>query len=88
MMAKNDTLASQALRVLGFGYRELAKFNGKIEDVDQSLIFVGMVGMIDPPKPEVENSIREAVELGIKTGHDYWRSSVNCTLHCKANWNL
>ena len=29
MMAKNDTLASQALRVLGFGYRELAKFNGK-----------------------------------------------------------
>ena len=35
--------------------------------------------MIDPPKPEVENSIREAVELGIKTGHDYWRSSVNCT---------
>ena len=66
MMEKNDTLASQALRVLGFGYRELEKFNGKMEDVDQSLIFVGMVGMIDPPKPEVEKSIREAVELGIR----------------------
>ena len=65
LMKKNDTLASQALRVLGFGYRELEKFNGKMEDVDQNLIFVGMVGMIDPPKPEVEKSIREAVELGI-----------------------
>lgn len=66
LMAKNDTLASQALRVLGFGYRNLEKFNGKMSDVDQNLIFVGMVGMIDPPKPEVEKSIREAVELGIK----------------------
>ena len=47
-------------------YRELGSFNGEMEDVDQSLIFVGMVGMIDPPKPEVEKSIREAVGLGIK----------------------
>lgn len=65
LMKKNDTLASQALRVLGFSYRELEKFNGKMDDVDQNLIFVGMVGMIDPPKPEVEKSIREAIELGI-----------------------
>ncbi|MGZ4160871.1 MAG: HAD-IC family P-type ATPase, partial [Neobacillus sp.] len=63
---KNDILASQALRVLGFAYRELENFNGKMEDADRNLIFVGMVGMIDPPKPEVEKSIREAVELGIK----------------------
>lgn len=63
---KNDSLAKKALRVLGFAYRELETFNGKMEEVDHHLIFVGMVGMIDPPKPEVEKSIREAVELGIK----------------------
>ena len=66
IMSKNDSLASQALRVLGFAYRELGCFNGEIEDVDQDLIFVGMVGMIDPPKPEVKKSIAEAVKLGIK----------------------
>ena len=66
LMAKNDVLASQALRVLGFGYRELEKFNGNMVDVDHGLIFVGMTRMIDPPKPEVEKSIREAIELGIR----------------------
>ncbi|MDQ0199112.1 cation-translocating P-type ATPase [Neobacillus ginsengisoli] len=66
IIEKNDQLASQALRVLGFAYRELDNFDGKMDDVDRNLIFVGMVGMIDPPKPEVERSIREAVELGIK----------------------
>ena len=49
IMSKNDSLASQALRVLGFAYRELGCFNGEIEDVDQDLIFVGMVGMIESP---------------------------------------
>ena len=63
IMSKNDSLASQALRVLGFAYQELGCFNGEIEDVDQDLIFVGMVGMIDPPKPEVKKSIAEAVKL-------------------------
>ena len=66
LMAKNDSLAHQALRVLGFAYRELGCFNGDMENVDQGLIFVGMVGMIDPPKPEVEKSIAEAIRLGIK----------------------
>ncbi|MCM2536007.1 HAD-IC family P-type ATPase [Neobacillus pocheonensis] len=66
IIAKNDSLATQALRVLGFAYRGLGKFGSKMENVDKNLIFVGMVGMIDPPKPEVEKSIREAVELGIK----------------------
>ena len=59
IMSKNDSLASQALRVLGFAYRELGCFNGEIEDVDQDLIFVGMVGMIDPPKPEVKKALQK-----------------------------
>jgi len=57
ILQQNESFAEQALRVLGFAYRD-----GEQDD----LIFVGLVGMIDPPKPEVEDSIREAIELGVK----------------------
>ncbi|PLT33117.1 HAD-IC family P-type ATPase [Bacillus sp. V5-8f] len=68
IMEQNNALASHALRVLGFAYRKIDKPVGKqvMEDIDSGLIYVGLVGMMDPPKPEVEKSIREAVELGIK----------------------
>ncbi|MGE7633465.1 HAD-IC family P-type ATPase [Bacillus paramycoides] len=57
ILQQNEEFAKQALRVLGFAYS-----NGESDD----LTFVGLVGMIDPPKPEVEESIREAIELGVK----------------------
>ncbi|MBE5105767.1 cation-translocating P-type ATPase [Bacillus thuringiensis] len=57
ILQQNEEFAKQALRVLGFAYSD-----GETND----LIFVGLVGMIDPPKPEVEESIREAIELGVK----------------------
>ncbi|MGE7882158.1 HAD-IC family P-type ATPase [Bacillus sp. NPDC094077] len=57
ILQQNEEFAEQALRVLGFAYSD-----GENDD----LIFVGLVGMIDPPKPEVEESIREAIELGVK----------------------
>ncbi|MGA4462234.1 HAD-IC family P-type ATPase [Bacillus bombysepticus] len=57
ILQQNEGFAEQALRVLGFAY-------SNVENDD--LIFVGLVGMIDPPKPEVEESIREAIELGVK----------------------
>lgn len=57
ILQQNEGFAEQALRVLAFAYS-----NGENDD----LIFVGLVGMIDPPKPEVEESIREAIELGVK----------------------
>ena len=68
ILEQNNLLANQALRVLGFAYQKLSKpFNKEcLEDLDHGLIYVGMVGMMDPPKPEVEKSIREAVKLGIK----------------------
>ncbi|AIE60747.1 cation-translocating P-type ATPase [Bacillus methanolicus] len=68
IMEQNDAFARQALRVLGFAYKKLDKHAQKdcIQDIDSKLIYVGMAGMIDPPKPEVEKSIREAVKLGIK----------------------
>lgn len=66
IIEQNDSLARQALRVLGFAYKELDNGHDCKKDLDSGLIYAGMTGMIDPPKPEVEKSIREAIELGIK----------------------
>jgi len=54
----NEELASDALRVLGYGYAEGKKSN--------DLIFVGLSGMIDPPKPEVKDAIQKCRDAGIR----------------------
>lgn len=62
----ND-MASQALRVLAFAYKEVADVNNLTEEgVESELIFVGFVGMIDPPRPEVPGAIRLCQTAGIK----------------------
>jgi Ca2+-transporting ATPase len=68
ILQKNEEYAKQSLRVLGFAYRPIEHKEGEtcFDNLHEQLIYVGMVGMIDPPKPEVEKSIREALELGIK----------------------
>lgn len=64
---QNDALASEALRVLGFAYKEISKKKDyKDEEVESDLIFVGLVGMIDPPKAEVEEAIDLAKKAGLK----------------------
>lgn len=64
----NDELAKDGLRVLGFAYRHWDSLpaNTKPETVEQDLIFVGMVGIIDPPRPEVKEAVRVAREAGIR----------------------
>ncbi|MEH7460175.1 HAD-IC family P-type ATPase [Bacillus sp. JJ1127] len=64
IIQRNTELADGALRVLALAYRSVDWEANKIEE--QELIFVGLVGMIDPPKPEVEKSILEAYRLGVK----------------------
>lgn len=64
----NHQLAKQALRVLGYAYRPLTDAESQSADpaaVEQSLIFIGLSGMIDPPRPEVKAAIQEAKEAGI-----------------------
>lgn len=64
-----STLAGQALRTIAIAYRPLQK-GKRLEhplDVERELTFVGLEGMIDPPRPEVRESIRECREAGIKT---------------------
>jgi Ca2+-transporting ATPase len=62
----NEQMASEALRVLGMAYRELPeKFT---EDLaEKNLIFVGLMGMIDPPRKEAKRANRLCQEAGIKT---------------------
>ena len=63
----NRSFASQALRVLAFAYKPMA--SGK--DVDKSdendLIFVGLQGMIDPPRDEVRSAIEKCRNAGIRS---------------------
>ncbi|WP_078554781.1 calcium-translocating P-type ATPase, SERCA-type [Bacillus alkalicellulosilyticus] len=62
-------LASQALRTIAIAYRPLSSHEqiGQPLDAERELTFIGIQGMIDPPRPEVRGSIRECLEAGIKT---------------------
>lgn len=69
ILKTNHHLAKQALRVLGYAYRPLTDAESQSADpaaVEQSLIFIGLSGMIDPPHPEVKAAIQEAKEAGIR----------------------
>ncbi|MDZ7844838.1 MAG: calcium-translocating P-type ATPase, SERCA-type [Anaerolineales bacterium] len=73
ILEANDKMTSQALRVLGVAYKvveNLDKYreNGNLDhDVEEELIFVGLLGMIDPPRPEVIPALNKAREAGIRT---------------------
>lgn len=63
----NSCLASQALRVIAVGYRPIvqdAKIDHTLED---KLILVGLIAMMDPPRPEVKKSIETCENAGIAT---------------------
>ncbi|MFQ5813144.1 MAG: cation-translocating P-type ATPase, partial [Anaerolineae bacterium] len=65
----NEALSSNALRVLGVAYRPLPEVpeNPTVEEVERDLTFVGLIGMIDPARPEVKAAIEVARQAGIKT---------------------
>ena len=64
-----ENFAKQGLRVLGMAYKEVDGSTTKISqaDVESGLIFAGIQGMIDPPRQEVLEAIKECKHSGIRT---------------------
>jgi P-type Ca2+ transporter type 2C len=63
-----DQLASQALRTIAIAYRPLTDETfGHEREAEKELVFIGLQGMIDPPRPEVKEAVKECREAGIKT---------------------
>jgi magnesium-transporting ATPase (P-type) len=68
IMAANDEYARNALRVLALAHRKLPPRSGPYaaERVEQGLTFLGLVGMMDPPRPDVEAAVKACREAGIR----------------------
>ena len=64
----NELMAKDALRVLAMGYKELDHKPTKeeMQNIENDLIYVGMVGMIDPPRIEVKDAVDKCKSAGIK----------------------
>ena len=72
ILAANDRMTARALRVLGVAYRVVEdikkKDDGELDkDIEEELIFVGLIGMLDPPRPEVSPALEKARRAGIRT---------------------
>jgi len=65
ILRANHALADDALRVLGFAYRVVMR-NTPPDRIEQKLVFVGMQGMIDPPRDEARVAVAKCAKAGIK----------------------
>jgi len=61
-----EDLAKQALRNLAFAYKELPTEGEFTEDMEQDFVFLGIMSMIDPPRPEVKDAITVCRKAGIR----------------------
>lgn len=64
----NSQMSSNALRVLAVAYKEIDELPNELtsQDLENGLTFMGLVGMIDPPRPEAKEAVRICREAGIK----------------------
>ncbi|WP_042348985.1 cation-translocating P-type ATPase [Bacillus massiliigorillae] len=64
-----DDLASQALRTIAIGYKKVTSSSVTMHEreIERDLTFIGLQGIIDPPRPEVKDAVSECHKAGIKT---------------------
>ncbi len=65
----NEKMASDALRVLGVAFKEFTSLSTERldDDLESGLTFIGLIGMIDPPREEAKIAVKKCDEAGIKT---------------------
>ena len=64
----NEEMAQKALRVLAVGYKDIKELPEQLDvNIENNLTFVGLIGMIDPPREGVKESIKICKNAGIKT---------------------
>lgn len=68
-LQRNDALAERGMRVLGFAYRLLAEVPevGEAEALERELVWLGMMAMIDAPRPNTREAVERARRGGIRT---------------------
>jgi Ca2+-transporting ATPase len=69
ILAANDLMTQDALRVLGMAYRVVPDFPdvSNPDELEKDLVFTGLIGMIDPPRPEVAPALKKGNQAGIRT---------------------
>ncbi len=63
---QNDDMAAHALRVIGVAYRDIDHLPEGKEDIERNLTFLGLIGMIDPPRPQAKNAVALCKKAGIR----------------------
>ena len=64
--AMNEEMSSCALRVIAVSYKEIDELPEDLSTLEQGLTFMGLLGMIDPPRPEAAEAVRTCLRAGIK----------------------
>ena len=69
ILKENEKMANKALRVIAIAYKEIEIIpkDVKIENIENNLKFVGLIGMIDPPREGVKEAVETCKKAGIKT---------------------
>ena len=66
ILAENKNMADRALRVLAAAYRNVPSVPDNMDEAENDLCFIGLVGMIDPIRPEVKDAVANCRSAGIR----------------------